>query len=691
MDSLPSVCQFPAEGGESKVYLLPVEEMLFAVVQQPGDNTPYKLIVTFGDPDLGGLLSIWIILKAGKISIIVPYLLMWFSRLYGIVIAVLLLLRTGPSTGQYLAACAHWKNTSADSLCRYAHLARQQAYTAGNEGDRLLADCYCANCLLLQARADSAQQLLDRTFGALQDSSRLPVVYEQLGQIQVTLMMRSDKYKDAIAASLRYLSFAEARQDTLFEIVFRNLIGVSHMKMLQKQDALEWYRKGLATSSNPRFYRQFPIIYGNLGILYATMGKLDSAAFYSSLAIAYERDSLNYSGLTGVLPALGVIYMETNRQKQAAAAFSESLETAQRLNDPYMSIAADVSNATYQGNTGNYQKSIGICLSAIDLILVYRLRSQLPYIYKTLADDYKATGDFKHYSEALEQLAVIKDSAVRKNSAAAIADLQMKYESQKKENTIIKQQIELGRKNSWIYGGFILSAVIILFSFLLFRLNRGRQQIKMELMQKEQRFRAEQEVKDAEEKERLRVAAELHDDLGTRINILSHAASRLMEVSPDIGLQIKETSNDLMQSLRETVWTLKQESILSSDVWVRFKNFVFKLRDAYSVIRFEIREEGGTEKKLPYKEALHLIRILQEAAGNAVKHAGCTELVCEKKMAGDTILFSITDNGKGFLPVDESNLQGNGIFNMRQRAMESDFGFVLASEPGKGCRVEVRV
>ena len=35
MDSLPSGCQFPAEGGESKVYLLPVEEMLFAVVQQP--------------------------------------------------------------------------------------------------------------------------------------------------------------------------------------------------------------------------------------------------------------------------------------------------------------------------------------------------------------------------------------------------------------------------------------------------------------------------------------------------------------------------------------------------------------------------------------------------------------------------------------------------------------------------------
>ena len=124
--------------------------------------------------------------------------------------------------------------------------------------------------------------------------------------------------------------------------------------------------------------------------------------------------------------------------------------------------------------------------------------------------------------------------------------------------------------------------------------------------------------------------------MGTRINILSHAASRLMEVSPDLGSQIRDTSNDLMQSLRETVWTLKQESILSSDVWVRFKNFVFKMRDAYSDVRFEIRESECRERKLPYREALHLIRILQEAAGNAVKHSGCTGLICEKRMEGES-------------------------------------------------------
>lgn len=598
-----------------------------------------------------------------------------------------------PTSAQYLAACARWKNTSVDSLCRYAQLARQQASNGGSEGDRSLADGYCAQCLLLQAKPDSARQVLAQAFAALRDSARLPEVYEQLGQIQVSLLTRSNQYKDAIAASLHYLAFAEARQDTLFQIIFSNFVGSAHMRMLQKQDALVWYRKGLALTADSTWYRQFPLIYGNLAILYVTMAQWDSAERYGSLAVRYDRDSLNYTGLAGVLPALGAVYMETHREKLATSPFMECVEAARRLNDPYMIIAANIASGTYMGKTGQYRQSVELCRSAIEYARRYQLVTQLPYLYQTIAEDYKSEGDFKDYSEALEQLAALKDSTARRNSAAAIADLQSKYELQKKENTIIRQQFELGRKNFWIYGGFILSAVIVLFALLLFRVNRSRQQFRLELMQTGERFRAEQAVKDAGEKERRRVAAELHDDLGTRINILSHAASRLMEVSPELGSQIRETSNDLMQSLRETVWTLKQESILSADVWVRFKNFVFKLRDTYSAIRFVIRESECAEKKLPYQEALHLIRILQEAAGNAVRHSGCTELICEKRTdgSGSSILFSITDNGKGFWPGDEQHLQGNGIFNMRQRAAESKFGFVLNAEPGKGCRIEVKV
>lgn len=592
---------------------------------------------------------------------------------------------------KYLSICGQMKYFSVDSLCKYAQLAHLLAYNQHDEQNDLLSKYYCADCLMLQTNMDSAQKLITATIAAIKDSVANSRLYEDLGQLETTLLMRSNKYKDAVASSLKYLAFAEKIKDTFFQVTFNNSIGLAHMKMLQKQDALTWFRNGLAISSNQEFYRQCPFIYGNMGIVFATLGQWDSTAYYTSRAITCDRDSENLTALSGALPALGALYMETNRQQLARAPFEESLSAARKLNDPYMITAALISNATYLRATGDYKKSIGLADEAIDLIMHYHLRSQLSYTYQTMAEDYKLEGDYKNYAAALENLMTVKDSSNKINSTEAINDLQVQYEVQKKENEIIKQRYELRNKNFWIYGGFVLSATIILFSIYLFRANKGKQKIQMQLMQKEEQFKGEQAIKDAEEKERQRVAAELHDDMGTRINILSHAASRLMDIAPELGLQISETSNDLMQSLRETVWTLKQESILVSDVWVRFKNFVSKLRNTYSLISFDIKEEDCPDKKLQYNQTLHLIRTLQEAAGNAVKHSSCSVVSCEKKIAGNLILFRISDNGKGFSIVDENNPEGNGIPNMRQRSKESGFEFVIKSTPGSGTCVEILV
>jgi two-component system, NarL family, sensor kinase len=580
----------------------------------------------------------------------------------------------------YFAYCRSIRNTSVDSLCKYARLARKLA----GPDDSLLAGYYCADCLLFEGRLDSARALI----ASLKvDSVKQAYIYGLLGQADVTALIRQERYKDAVAASLHYLSIATAAGDTLGLIIYKTYIGIAHMRLLQKPEALSWYRDGLSTSDNPRFYREYPQIYGNLGILLATMGRWDSAEWYTSRAIRIEMDSGNLSGLAAVLPARGVLFMETARQKEAGPVFQSSLTNARSLNDPYMTMAALIANATYDRATKKYAESISMSKEAIDLGLRNHIRSQLPYIYTTLAEDYRLEGDYKDYAAALEEYMAVKDSLTRKNSEEALADLQMKYAVQQKENTILRQNLEIGRKNLWIVWGFILSATIVLFSVVLFRVNRNRQRMKMTLLQKEEQFKAEQAVKDAEDKERRRVAAELHDDMGTRITLLSHSASQLMDTAPDLGRQIKNATTELMQSLRETVWALKQETLFSSDVWIRYKNFAVKLHQAYPDVKLDLREESGCpERQLSYIDALNLLRILQEATSNAFKHSGGSRLVAE--VSGRGLVFRISDNGKGFLP-QEIPVEGNGIPNMRERATQSHFGFVLDAAPGRGTNIEV--
>jgi signal transduction histidine kinase len=89
----------------------------------------------------------------------------------------------------------------------------------------------------------------------------------------------------------------------------------------------------------------------------------------------------------------------------------------------------------------------------------------------------------------------------------------------------------------------------------------------------------------------------------------------------------------------------------------------------------------------------NLFRIAQEAVANVVKHAKATAVSLHLMMEGDSVLLAVADNGAGF---DTSNtyssLGGNfGIIGMRERAERIGGTFSVASEPGTGTRVEVKV
>ncbi|MBA3284943.1 MAG: hypothetical protein H0U27_07770, partial [Nitrosopumilus sp.] len=194
--------------------------------------------------------------------------------------------------------------------------------------------------------------------------------------------------------------------------------------------------------------------------------------------------------------------------------------------------------------------------------------------------------------------------------------------------------------------------------------------------------------------ERERISRELHDDLGTRVNMLAYNTSLLNENNSALEIKnikerIQETSGEMLQSLRETVWTLKQEEINATDVWTRFKNFIAKMQRTYSQIQFKVEEVEVPEMKMNYNEALNTIRILQEAVNNAVKHSSCTIIQCKKGYNGKNVVFIVADNGTG---IDSQNtITGNGMENMRHRANESAFDLCITSFPGMGAKVTLSI
>lgn len=196
------------------------------------------------------------------------------------------------------------------------------------------------------------------------------------------------------------------------------------------------------------------------------------------------------------------------------------------------------------------------------------------------------------------------------------------------------------------------------------------------------------------DKERARIARDIHDDLGSRLTQIALLSDRCVEEPADevrgSARKISHTARNLAQSLDEIVWAINPRH----DTLVGLVEYISQFSDDF-LEDTSIRSHLKLPDKLPpwlipadtrhqfflaFKEALH----------NAVKHSDAGEIEIEVEAQNNQIQISVVDNGAGFDP-SAPGLRGNGLKNMRQRLERVGGKFEISSRPGKGTRVTLTI
>lgn len=256
-------------------------------------------------------------------------------------------------------------------------------------------------------------------------------------------------------------------------------------------------------------------------------------------------------------------------------------------------------------------------------------------------------------------------------------------------NAIAQREIDIViNPQFWQTWWFIFIVAVFLFSIagyifnLIFRSRFEKQMLRLQ---------AEQKV----QKERERISRDLHDNIGAYANtvlyktqIMENDESDKKEILDDL----KYASKEIITSLRETIWALKNENFTAQDCLIRIRNFTQSLNKFYPKINFKVVGDAPPNQVIHSAKALNLVRIIQEGATNSIKHSLCRQILVTSKFDLHNWELVIEDDGTGFdVEKEMKNDEGNGLKHMMDRASESGMHFSLTSQPGRGTRVLLRL
>jgi signal transduction histidine kinase len=194
------------------------------------------------------------------------------------------------------------------------------------------------------------------------------------------------------------------------------------------------------------------------------------------------------------------------------------------------------------------------------------------------------------------------------------------------------------------------------------------------------------------ERERTRIARDIHDDLGgslTEIGYLGALAARdcrSLEDAREQIVRITERTRELARRLDETVWAVNPKNDTPGQLATYLCRFAREFLEP-TTIRCRLDVASSLPEVPLSAEVRHnVFLVVKEALNNAAKHSAAAELWLRLRTSDGGLIIEVSDNGQGFR-VEEQREAGNGLRNMAARMEEVGGQLTVRSAPGEGTTI----
>jgi ligand-binding sensor domain-containing protein len=214
----------------------------------------------------------------------------------------------------------------------------------------------------------------------------------------------------------------------------------------------------------------------------------------------------------------------------------------------------------------------------------------------------------------------------------------------------------------WFRVAVVLAMLAVIFGFYFTRLSRLR----------------------ALERLRLRIARDLHDEVGSNLGTISLLAQMMEQTpTPDDATQVRALAMQTVDTLRDIIWFIDPKHDQLGDLVARLEETARLMLGGLKYRFTQEGEFGSANVSLAFRR--NVLPLFKEALHNILKHAHASEVAISVRRQDDRFEFCIQDNGTGFNPAQIR--PGNGLRNLRKRTAEIGGQVEITSGPGTGTSI----
>jgi len=399
-----------------------------------------------------------------------------------------------------------------------------------------------------------------------------------------------DHFEKAAEYFLRSLKIKEKLNDLNGVAALYNNMGNVFKEMNNIARSTESYRKGLEISRRSGNQRIIATTLANLAINFKLTGRYDSAIRYNQEALRIRESIGDRRGASVSLNNIAIIYADTafrGMNRDTALRYLErSVQAKEEVGDRRGTGLCLVNIGQLYSDMHRYEMAARYIGKALELSSELKSPTLAMACYESFSDLYRKKGDYRSAFEYLSKYIVIKDSLFTEETTRKIAEMQVRYETEKKEteNELLRKESsirELQISRQKVLRNYLILSSLLILAIAIFLLSRYlmKQRVNRILEEKNRQLALLNATKD-------RFFSIIAHDLKNPFGALVSVSGQLSEKYESLGEEQKFRSIGLISRSAVTVYRLL-ENLLD---WARSQTGMLPFRQE----EFDISEVVDT-------------------------------------------------------------------------------------------------